>query len=44
VHVGYPAYHPPAQRHRVGSSTSPVVFMLLITAPAILAVAALRPR
>ncbi|MCF0088813.1 hypothetical protein [Streptomyces griseoaurantiacus] len=42
--VSYPAYHPPAQRHRVRSSTSPVTFMLLITAPAVLAVAALRPR
>ncbi|MDQ0809548.1 hypothetical protein QFZ63_001262 [Streptomyces sp. B3I7] len=42
--MSYPAYHPPAQRHRVDSGTSPVVFMLLITAPAVLAVAALRPR
>ncbi|MEU9174568.1 hypothetical protein AB0D34_43585 [Streptomyces sp. NPDC048420] len=41
----YPAYHhakaPERPRH---STTSPVIYVLLITVPAVVAVAALRPR
>ncbi|WP_186785304.1 hypothetical protein [Streptomyces misionensis] len=42
--VSYPAYHPhPATRPAAGH-TRPVTYVLLIALPAIVAVAALRPR
>ncbi|MET9077187.1 hypothetical protein [Streptomyces sp. NPDC004232] len=40
----YPVYHPHPVRHPAPSTTSPVTYVLLITVPAIVAVAALRPR
>ncbi|MFF8652242.1 hypothetical protein ACF06D_28950 [Streptomyces griseoluteus] len=40
----YPAYHARAARHVARSHTSPVRYVLLVTIPAIVAVAALRPR
>ncbi|MET8975753.1 hypothetical protein ABZX85_09035 [Streptomyces sp. NPDC004539] len=41
----YPAYHQSAPRKRpTHGTTSPVTYVLLITAPAVIAVAALRPR
>ncbi|MFF1724102.1 hypothetical protein ACFVXS_34175, partial [Streptomyces sviceus] len=43
--VIYPAYHhAKAPDRRTHSTTSPVIYVLLITAPAVVAVAALRPR
>ncbi|MEU2060619.1 hypothetical protein [Streptomyces sp. NPDC013455] len=42
--VGYPAYHPHAISHPRRGHTKPVTYVLLITVPAIVAVAALRPR
>lgn len=42
--VHYPAYHPRPVGHPAPSTTSPVIYVLLITVPAIVAVAALRPR
>lgn len=42
--VSYPAYHARAARHIARSHTSPVRYVLLVTIPAIVAVAALRPR
>jgi hypothetical protein len=42
--VSYPAYHTPARRHPPRSGPSLVSLTLLITAPAVFAVAALRPR
>ncbi|MFB7507306.1 hypothetical protein [Streptomyces broussonetiae] len=42
--MSYPAYHPHAVSHRAPNTTTPVVYVLLITVPAIVAVAALRPR
>ncbi|WP_436735773.1 hypothetical protein [Streptomyces sp. BBFR102] len=42
--VVYPAYRPPARRAPPGNGPSLVSLTLLITAPAVLAVAALRPR
>ncbi|MDI5905824.1 hypothetical protein QDK90_12445, partial [Streptomyces sp. 12257] len=43
--VTYPAYHhAKAPERRTHSTTSPVIYVLLITAPAVVAVAALRPR
>ncbi|MFF3884247.1 hypothetical protein [Streptomyces sp. NPDC001914] len=44
VPVSYPAYHAPAHKHPPRGGPSLVSFTLLITAPAVLAVAALRPR
>ncbi|CAK7286753.1 MULTISPECIES: hypothetical protein [Streptomyces] len=42
--MSYPAYHPhPATRPAAGH-TRPVTYVLLIALPAIVAVAALRPR
>ncbi|MET7683202.1 hypothetical protein [Streptomyces sp. NPDC005423] len=43
--IRYPQYHarPPRPRPTHGS-TSPVVYVLLITVPAVVAIAALRPR
>ncbi|MGA5319097.1 hypothetical protein ACPCIU_01530 [Streptomyces seoulensis] len=42
--MNYPAYHVRAARHIARSHTSPVRYVLLVTIPAIVAVAALRPR
>lgn len=43
--VTYPAYHHAKAPDRPShSTTSPVIYVLLITAPAVVAVAALRPR
>lgn len=43
--VSYPAYrHAKAPDRPTHSTTSPVIYVLLITAPAVVAVAALRPR
>lgn len=42
--VSYPAYHPHAISHIKRGRTTPVTYVLLITVPAIVAVAALRPR
>ncbi|MES9523354.1 hypothetical protein [Streptomyces capoamus] len=42
--MGFPAYHPHAVGHPARGHTSPVTYVLLITIPAIVAVAALRPR
>ncbi|MFF8726541.1 hypothetical protein ACF073_08630 [Streptomyces sp. NPDC015171] len=42
--MSYPAYHPHAIHHPTRGRTSPVTYVLLITVPAIVAVAALRPR
>ncbi|MGA4845221.1 hypothetical protein ACOBQB_02665 [Streptomyces sp. G5(2025)] len=40
----YPAYHSPTRKQPRRSGPSLVSLTLLITAPAVLAVAALRPR
>ncbi|WP_281250215.1 hypothetical protein [Streptomyces monashensis] len=40
----YPAYRPHPVSHPAPGTTSPVTYVLLITVPAIVAVAALRPR
>ncbi|MCX5329716.1 MULTISPECIES: hypothetical protein [unclassified Streptomyces] len=40
----YPAYKARAPRQAPRSGTSPLTFVLLITVPALVAVAALRPR
>ncbi|WP_177244309.1 hypothetical protein [Streptomyces sp. yr375] len=42
--VRYPAYHPSAQQRPARGGQSPVTYVLLITVPAVIAVAALRPR
>ncbi|MFI6562323.1 hypothetical protein [Streptomyces sp. NPDC050534] len=42
--VAYPHYRAPVRARPTHSSTSPIVFVLLITAPAVIAVAALRAR
>ncbi|MET9015745.1 hypothetical protein ABZX74_33280 [Streptomyces olivaceoviridis] len=42
--MSYPAYHPRAISRPTRRHTSPVTYVLLITVPAIVAVAALRPR
>ncbi|MCS0606154.1 hypothetical protein NX794_33825, partial [Streptomyces sp. LP11] len=42
--VSYPAYHPHATGRPAPRHTTPVTYVLLITIPAIVAVAALRPR
>ncbi|WP_369393759.1 hypothetical protein AB5J72_44065 [Streptomyces sp. CG1] len=42
--VRYPAYHPHPVAHTAPDHTTPVTYVLLITVPAIVAVAALRPR
>jgi hypothetical protein len=44
VPVSYPAYRTPPHKHALRGGPSLVSFTLLITAPAVLAVAALRPR
>ncbi|MFJ4690417.1 hypothetical protein [Streptomyces sp. NPDC088766] len=40
----YPAHHAQPRRAPVRHHRSPVTYVLLITAPAVIAVAALRPR
>ncbi|MFG2357239.1 hypothetical protein [Streptomyces sp. NPDC048521] len=42
--MSYPAYHPHPAGHHAPGRTTPVTYVLLITVPAIVAVAALRPR
>ncbi|GHE30799.1 hypothetical protein GCM10017771_47150 [Streptomyces capitiformicae] len=42
--VSYPPYRTPARTHTKRSGPSLVTLALLITAPAVFAVAALRPR
>ncbi|WP_405866353.1 MULTISPECIES: hypothetical protein [unclassified Streptomyces] len=42
--VTYPHYRAPVRRAPVHGGPSPVTYVLLITAPAVIAVAALRPR
>jgi hypothetical protein len=42
--VHYPVYRASEPRRTSGGSTSPLTFVLLITVPALVAVAALRPR
>ncbi|MEV7284871.1 hypothetical protein AB0O01_09980 [Streptomyces sp. NPDC093252] len=42
--MSYPPYRPANQQRVTHGGTSPVTFVLLITAPAVIAVAALRPR
>lgn len=42
--MSYPAYRAPARRHSTRSGPSLVSLTLLVTVPALLAVAALRPR
>ncbi|MFJ9537443.1 hypothetical protein ACIRPX_09340 [Streptomyces sp. NPDC101225] len=42
--VAYPHYRAPVRARPSRGSTSPIVFVLLITAPAVIAVAALRAR
>ncbi|GGQ77066.1 hypothetical protein [Streptomyces asoensis] len=40
----YPAYHAPPPRRSADGGQSPVTYVLLITVPALIAVAALRAR
>jgi len=42
--VSYPPYHTPQRKRPPRGGPSLISFALLITAPAVLAVAALRPR
>ncbi|WP_277752683.1 hypothetical protein [Streptomyces sp. L2] len=42
--MSYPAYHARPTPHSAPDPTTPVTYVLLITVPAIVAVAALRPR
>lgn len=42
--MSYPRYRAPMPSRPTHDSPSPLVFVLLITAPAAIAVAALRPR
>jgi hypothetical protein len=42
--VSYPKYHAAPRRRPTNSAPSPLTFVLLITVPAAVAVAALRPR
>ncbi|GLW46474.1 hypothetical protein Stsp02_21360 [Streptomyces sp. NBRC 14336] len=42
--VHYPRYKATPKRPPTGGATAPLTFVLLIAAPAIVAVAALRPR
>lgn len=40
----YPHYRTPVRKSPSHGTASPIVFVLIITAPAVIAVAALRPR
>ncbi|MDT0399616.1 hypothetical protein RM705_33665, partial [Streptomyces sp. DSM 41636] len=42
--VHYPRYRAAPVRHPSGGATKPLTFVLLITMPAVVAIAALRPR
>ncbi|MFG2883590.1 hypothetical protein ACGFYV_15025 [Streptomyces sp. NPDC048297] len=42
--MSYPVHHSRPTSHPVPSPTAPVTYVLLIAVPAIVAVAALRPR
>ncbi|MER6045788.1 hypothetical protein ABT136_34510, partial [Streptomyces sp. NPDC001856] len=42
--VHYPAYHAPAHQRPARGGRSPVTYLLLVALPAVIAVAALRPR
>jgi hypothetical protein len=42
--VRYPAYHPVSHPRPPHDGPSPLTFTLLIVAPAVFAIAALRPR
>jgi hypothetical protein len=42
--VTYPAYHATARQRPARKGRSPVTYVLLVTVPALVAVAALRPR
>ncbi|WP_282613038.1 hypothetical protein [Streptomyces sp. GESEQ-35] len=42
--MSYPEYHTAPHRRPTHSAPSPLTFVLLITVPAAVAVAALRPR
>ncbi|MDX3804389.1 hypothetical protein PV723_37800, partial [Streptomyces sp. AK04-3B] len=42
--VTYPAYHATARQRPSRGGQSPVTYVLLVTVPALIAVAALRPR
>jgi len=42
--VSYPNYHAQPRPRPATHRTSPVVYVLLITMPAVVAIAALRPR
>ncbi|MFE0513770.1 hypothetical protein [Streptomyces sp. NPDC058964] len=42
--MSFPAYHPKPTGATAHNRTSPVTYVLLITVPAVVAVAALRPR
>jgi hypothetical protein len=42
--VSYPEYRTPPRPRQTRHAPSPVTYVLLITAPAVVAVAALRPR
>ncbi|MFF1549162.1 hypothetical protein [Streptomyces sp. NPDC058291] len=42
--MSYPAYHSSPHQRPARGHQSPVTYVLLITVPAVIAVAALRPR
>ncbi|MET7657152.1 hypothetical protein [Streptomyces sp. NPDC005486] len=42
--MSYPAHHASPRQRPVRHGQSPVTYVLLITVPAVIAVAALRPR
>ncbi|WKX06944.1 hypothetical protein [Streptomyces sp. NL15-2K] len=42
--MSYPRYQPPTRKRPSHGTTSPVTYLLLMTVPAVVAVAALRPR
>ncbi|WP_267891249.1 hypothetical protein [Streptomyces dysideae] len=42
--MSYPRHHSPPRKRQTHGGQSPVTYVLLITVPAVIAVAALRPR
>ncbi|MEU6404921.1 hypothetical protein [Streptomyces sp. NPDC046985] len=42
--MAYPRYRPHLRRHAPRNGPSPITYVLLIAVPALVAVAALRPR